>query len=65
MATWLSGGHKDDFCGLGHNYFRDGFMGRLTTTRMLWMLQGLFEDNKKWLRLLAARVTNMAFIDET
>ena len=32
--------------GLGHNSCCEGFRGRLRTTRVLWWLQGLGEDNK-------------------
>ena len=31
--------------GLGHKDF-DGFMGRLRSTRVLWWLQGLAEDDE-------------------
>ena len=32
--------------GLGHNNCCNGFMGRLTTIKVLWRLHGLDEDHK-------------------
>ena len=45
MFWWLHG-LAGCWVGLGHNCCRDGFRGRLRTTRMLWWLQGSDEDNK-------------------
>ena len=40
MVAFLSAG-----LGLGHKDF-DGYMGRLRSTRVLWWLQGLAEDDE-------------------